>query len=142
MSHDQTPVLIFGNFANQRKPRDSDRRGRSAILRRSVKYVNRRSERLVLQASKNIHRSIRVSDFLLAKALIRGIDRVRRFASGNNGNLIVESFGSAEISLSKVWKYVVLNILAVQSDYDPIHSTAVRTLMIGGTRHVARDRAH
>src|SRR6202022_662492 len=64
------------------------------------------------------------------------------FASGNNGNLIVESFGSAEISMRKTWKYVVLNILAFQRGNNPIHNAAIRTLRIAGSRYVVRDRTH
>ena len=64
------------------------------------------------------------------------------FVSGHNGNLIVESFRPAEVSLSKVWENVVLNILPVQSDYDPIHNTAARILVVGRGRYIARDRMH
>ncbi len=75
--------------------------------------MNRRSELLVLQAPKNIHRSVRVNDLLLAETLVRGIDRMHRFVPGHDRNLIIESFCSAKISLGEVWKDVILNLLAV-----------------------------
>ena len=113
MPHDQAPVLVVRNLAKEREPRDPDRRGRPFVLRRRVENMNRRSERLILQAPKNIHRSVRVNDLLLAETLVRGIDRMHLFVPGHDRNLIIESFCSAKISLSEVWKDMLLNILAV-----------------------------
>src|SRR6266481_2854556 len=104
--------------------------------------MNRRSKLLVLQAPKNIHHSVRVNDFPLAETLVRGIDRMHWFIPGHDRHLIIESFCSAKISLSKVRKDVILNILAVQRDYDPIDGAAVRTKVTGGRSHLVRDRTH
>src|SRR5438270_6092791 len=101
-----------------------------------------RSERLILQTSKNAHRSVCVSNLVLAKTFIRGIDRVRRFVSRNHGHLIVESLRSTEVALREIWKNVLLNIIDVQRDYDPIDSTVSSALVIGGGRHIVRDRTN
>src|SRR5258706_1438132 len=107
-----------------------------------MENVDGRSEGLILQTSKNIHRSINVDNFLLAKSSIGRINRTRGFVSGHYGHLIIEPFGAAKISLSEVWENVVLNVLAVQNDYDPVHFCAARPWATGGIRYVTSNRAH
>src|ERR1700738_539616 len=99
-----------------------------------MENMDRRPERLVLQASKNIHCAICVGNFRLTKSLIGRINWTSLFVPGNHGHLIVEAFRSAKISLSKVWKNMVLNIFGVQGDYNPIHNMVIGTFVAVGSR--------
>src|ERR1035441_1047383 len=109
MPQDQTPVLVI-LLMEQRKPGNSDRRGRPVVFRGCVKNLDRRSQKFVLEPSKNVHRAIRVNYFPFAEVWVGGINHALRFASGDHGNLIIQSLRAPEISLREVWKNLVLNI--------------------------------
>ena len=63
-----------------------------------------------------------------------------RLASGDYGNLIIQSLGPAEISLREVRKNLVLNILLVQRDDNPVHAAEIGASRIRRGGCITGDR--
>ena len=90
---------------------------------------------------KDIHRSIRVGDFRVAEARVRCIERASHVPAGGDGNLIVESFRTAKISLREARKNILLYIIPVQRDDDPIRAVSRGSLAAGGGGRIMRNGA-
>ena len=88
-----------------------------------------------MEASKNVHRAIRVSNFLFAEIRIGRINHMFRLAPGDHGNLIIQSLRTPEISLREVWKNLVLNNFLVQCDDNPVHAPGLALRIRGRNRH-------
>src|SRR5260370_32611769 len=101
--------------------------------------MNARTLPVATQASEGIHPPVPVGDFRIAEARVRGIESLSRVPAGGNGNLIVESFRAAKVSLCERRKNIVSHFVRVQRDHDPIHLTSCGSLAAVGGGSIARN---
>ena len=106
-----------------------------------MKNTNRRSLSVAAHSPEDIHRPIRVGDFRVAEARVRCIERASHVPAGSNGNLIVESFRAAKVSLREARKNIFLHIIPVQRDHDPIRGVSRGILAAGGGGRIMRNGA-
>src|ERR1700728_3043522 len=97
MPYDELPIFVFGRIRKQRKPCHAYGRRWAPVIRRFVEDVYGRSESLVLNASEQIHRPVRIHDFLSDETRIRGIYHSLG-TSADNSNLKIQPVRALEIS--------------------------------------------